>query len=53
MKLTHTTRLLKDFVQFARENKIWWIVPLVIVLLLGGVLVIAGQGATPFIYTLF
>ena len=53
MKLAHAGQLLKDILQFARENKVWWMVPLTIVLLLGGLLVIAGQGATPFIYTLF
>ena len=38
---------------FAKQNKIYWIVPLVVVLLLAGLLVVTSQGAAPFIYTLF
>jgi hypothetical protein len=53
MKLSYVGTMMKDLVGFARENKAWWIVPLMVVLLLAGVLVIAGQGAAPFIYTLF
>jgi hypothetical protein len=46
-------RLLKDLVRFAWENKIWWIVPMVLVLLVLGLLIFAGQTVAPFIYTLF
>jgi hypothetical protein len=39
--------------QFAKQNKAWWIVPLVLVLLLlAGVVVAVARGA-PFIYTFF
>jgi hypothetical protein len=39
---------------FLRHNRRWWLTPVVIALLLFGVLVIlAGSGAAPFIYTLF
>jgi Na+-transporting NADH:ubiquinone oxidoreductase subunit NqrC len=39
--------------QFAKQNKAWWIVPLVLVLLLlAGVVVAVATGA-PFIYTFF
>ena len=52
--LRHLGRLLLEFFQFARENKAWWIVPIVIVLLIMTVLIIVGQSASlPFIYTLF
>jgi len=45
---------LRDLGRFMLENKKWWLVPLVTVLLLMGVLVIlAGTTAAPFIYTLF
>ncbi len=45
---------LREFVQFLRENKKWWLIPLVGSLLLIGVIsVLAGSGAAPFIYTLF
>jgi hypothetical protein len=37
-----------------RENKKWWLTPIIIVLLLVGILIIlGGTGAAPFIYTVF
>jgi uncharacterized integral membrane protein len=51
--MKHLGRLLKEFGQFAWHNKAWWIVPVVGVLLLLALLIVAGQGAAPFIYTLF
>ena len=44
-----------EFWIFLTENKKWWMLPIVIVLLAVGLLAIvgAGTGATPFIYTLF
>ncbi len=43
-----------EFLAFLRENKKWWLLPVVLVLMLFGVLVfLAGTGAAPFIYTLF
>lgn len=53
MKLKYAGRLLSDLLAFARQNKAWWLVPLVVMLLLGGLVIAAGQGAAPFIYTLF
>jgi hypothetical protein len=48
------TGLAAEFVSFLLHNKKWWLAPILIVLLLLGVLVIlAGSGAGPFIYTLF
>jgi hypothetical protein len=44
----------REFVDFLRHNKKWWLIPLVVVLLLVGVALFAGGGAAaPFIYTLF
>ncbi|MCX7590432.1 MAG: DUF5989 family protein [Kiritimatiellae bacterium] len=51
--LRHLLRLLKEAGQFAWHNKVWWIVPMLIVLLLLAFLIFAGQTAAPFIYTLF
>ncbi len=47
--------LLSDLWAFMRERKKFWLVPIVVVLLLlGGLLVIAqGSALAPFIYTLF
>lgn len=41
--------------QFMRENKKFWLAPIVIVLLLVGVLLVLAKGSAvaPFIYTLF
>ena len=39
---------------FLRDNKKWWLTPMIVVLLLFGMLVVLGGTATaPFIYTLF
>ncbi len=47
-------RLLKESAGYASENKAWWMVPLILVLLLFGLLILVMQGASlPFIYTLF
>ncbi len=52
--LRHLGRLLKEIAGFAWQNKAWWIVPIVLVLLLLGLLLFTGQTAAPaFIYTLF
>lgn len=45
--------LIREFVDFARHHKVWWMVPLVVVLALVVGLVAAGQVSAPFIYTLF
>ncbi|PHQ33791.1 DUF5989 family protein [Rhodopirellula bahusiensis] len=46
--------LLREFVLFLRENKKWWMIPLIGSLLLVGLLsIMASSGAAPFIYTLF
>jgi len=39
---------------FLRQNKKWWLLPILIVLLLFGALILlSGTGLAPFIYTLF
>ncbi len=47
--------LLKDFWDFMRVRKKFWLAPIVIVMLLLGGLLVASQGSVvaPFIYTLF
>lgn len=53
MFLRYLGRLIGEFFTFAWQNKAWWIVPIVIVLLvIAGALTIGG-GVAPFIYTLF
>lgn len=46
--------LLAEFWDFLKDNKKWWLLPIVLTILLLGVLVLlSGSGAAPFIYTLF
>jgi hypothetical protein len=45
--------LLREFWQFLRENKKWWMLPILLVLLAMGVLILlSGTPLAPFIYTL-
>ena len=46
--------LLKDLWEFMKENKKWWLLPIVITLILLGILIIFGQSSSvsPFIYAL-
>lgn len=51
---TGRTSLVREFVEFLGENKKWWLAPIIIsVLLLGGLVLLGGTAAAPFIYTLF
>ena len=46
--------LLREFLAMMKENKKYWLIPLVLILLVFGVLIILGStAAAPFIYTLF
>lgn len=46
--------LVGEFAQFLGENKKWWLAPILIsILLLGGLVLLGGTAAAPFIYTLF
>lgn len=47
--------IIKEFLEFLRERKKWWIAPIVVfLLLLGGLLIFAkGSALAPFIYSLF
>ena len=46
---------LKEFCEFLRERKKYWLFPIIIVLTLFGVLIVLSQGSAvaPFIYTIF
>ena len=46
--------LLREFWDFFRHNKKWWLTPIILTLLLFGALIFLGSTVTaPFIYTLF
>ena len=45
---------MRDLVMFIRDNKKWYLIPVVVSILLLGILIALGStGAAPFIYTLF
>jgi len=48
------TGLVRELVCFLIEHRKWWLAPIVIsVLLLGGLVLLGGTAAAPFVYTLF
>ena len=46
---------LKEFFDFLKERKKYWLLPIIIVLALFGILIVLSQGSAvaPFIYTIF
>ena len=46
---------IKEFWEFLRERKKYWLFPIIIVLALLGILIVLSQGSAvaPFIYTIF
>ncbi|MBI2118087.1 MAG: hypothetical protein HYT97_00495 [Elusimicrobia bacterium] len=53
--LKSRSKIIKDFLNFLWERKLWWLIPMIITLLLIGFILIFSQGSAvaPFIYTLF
>ena len=47
--------VIRELMQFLWQQKLWWMIPMIIVLLLFGTLLIVAQSSplAPFIYTLF
>jgi hypothetical protein len=46
--------ILRELWGFMKQNKKWWLLPLIVALLVFGLLVVlSGTGLAPFIYTLF
>lgn len=52
-KISYGVKLIREFAGFARENKAYWIIPLVLFLGLMALVVVAGESAAPLLYTLF
>ena len=46
---------IKEFFEFLKERKKYWLMPIIIVLFLFGILIVLSQGSVvaPFIYTFF
>ena len=48
------TGFIAEFFGFLRQNRKWWMLPmLVVILLLGALVLLGGTPLAPFIYTLF
>lgn len=47
--------LVREFWDFVRIRKKWWLLPIIVVLVLVGTLLVVAQGSAlaPFIYTIF
>ena len=46
--------IVSEFWDFLKDNKKWWLAPIVISILgLGALVLLGGTAAAPFIYTLF
>ncbi|HBQ22045.1 MAG: hypothetical protein A2Z91_03415 [Deltaproteobacteria bacterium GWA2_38_16] len=47
--------IVKEFFIFLKERKLWWMTPIIVMLLLLGLLIVFTEGSAvaPFIYTLF
>jgi len=53
-KLEKNPSFFQELGEFLKENKKWWLTPIVVVIVLLGVLIaLGGTSAAPFIYTLF
>ena len=48
-------KILKEYFSFLKENKKWWLLPIIVVLVLFGLLIVLTEGSAlaPFIYTIF
>lgn len=48
-------KIIAEYFEFLKENKKWWLLPIVISLLLLGLLIVLTKGSAlaPFIYTIF
>jgi len=49
------SKIVLEFFEFLKQNKKWWLIPIIFMLLLLGILIVFAQGSAlaPFIYTLF
>ena len=54
-RVTTKLGIMGELLQFFWERKLWWMIPLVVVILLLGLVIVFTQGTAvaPFAYTLF
>jgi hypothetical protein len=51
--IRQSAKLLREIIRFALANKVYWLIPLILVLAIAAVVVVTSQSASPLIYTLF
>ena len=54
-QLTNRLAVVRELFRFLWQQRLWWLIPMMVVLLLFGVLLLVAQTSpvAPFIYTLF
>ncbi len=52
-RLKAALKLFLEFARFGRDNRAYWIVPLILLLGAIGLIVVVGETAAPLIYALF
>jgi hypothetical protein len=52
-RIGYSAKLFREIVRFAVANKMYWLIPLMLVLGVAALVVVVSQGAGPLIYTLF
>ena len=54
-RVSNRLDIMRELLQFFWERKLWWMIPLVVVILLLGLVIVFTQGTAvaPFVYTLF
>lgn len=52
-KYSYPARLAGELVAFSRKRKIYWLIPLMLILVPAALFIVAGEVAAPLIYTLF
>ena len=53
MKIRYAPKLFAEFVGFARENRAYWIIPLIVILGITALGIVAGDAVAPVLYTMF
>ena len=52
-RMSYSLKLFRELLQFSRENRVYWIVPIVLMLALAAVVVIGGEAVAPLLYLMF
>ena len=54
LRFRHFARLVRDLIGFSVLNRVWWLIPVMVVLGLITIFIVVGQAAAPYtLYTVF